>query len=143
MRTLTRVLLLAVVALSPAQLLGKDTALLIGLSYENAVKVTPLIGIDLDLKYMQEISKGLGFTDIRVLWNQQATFGGIRKAFQDIAAQTTANDRILIYYSGHGAQFDDDNGDEADGLDEILVPYDIAVDVPKNVLRDDQIRQWL
>ena len=37
-------------------------------------------------------------------------------------------DTVVIYFSGHGAQIADDNGDEADDLDEMLIPCD-AVDV--------------
>lgn len=39
---------------------------------------------------------------------------------------------LLVYYTGHGASIDDDNGDEADGLDEAYVFDD-------SFLRDDKL----
>ena len=35
------------------------------------------------------------------------------------------NDIVIFYFSGHGSQIDDLDGDESDGKDEIIAPYDI------------------
>jgi hypothetical protein len=108
---------------------------------------TALKGIDLDLENMRKTAKILGFkdTEIRVLFNEQATLAAIREALQQIARTTTARDRVLIYYSGHGSQTPDLNHDEADGLDEVIVPYDFDR-TPKgfvNVLIDDEMATLL
>ena len=52
-------------------------------------------------------------------------------------------DRVIIYFSGHGSHVLDDNGDEKDGLDEVLIPYDVhgfftdKTPSLKDVIRDD------
>ena len=47
----------------------------------------------------------------------------------------------LLHYSGHGSNVpDDDNGDEADGRDEILCPTDLDW---KDPMRDDWLRKTL
>lgn len=57
------------------------------------------------------------------------------------------NDLVLFYYSGHGTKIRDDNGDEADGMDEALVPYDIENEAnlnrPEKYIRDDELKNWL
>ncbi len=51
---------------------------------------------------------------------------------------------MVIHYSGHGQQIFDDNGEEIDGLDEAIVPYDAWVKYTHNYkgenhIRDDEI----
>jgi len=59
--------------------------------------------------------------------NGSPTHEGITKALQDIAAKVKRDDFVYLHLSGHGAQqvaFEE--GDEADGLDEIFLPRDIG-----------------
>ena len=47
-------------------------------------------------------------------------------------------DNVVIWYSGHGSQMWDEDGDEDDGLDETLAPADV---IPTNTdfdISDDQ-----
>ena len=37
-----------------------------------------------------------------------------------------SGDCLFMHYSGHGGSMKDDNGDEADGMDETMVPVDYA-----------------
>ncbi|MCP4698146.1 MAG: caspase family protein [Gammaproteobacteria bacterium] len=66
------------------------------------------------------------------------------KGLQALSERVKPQDMAIIYYSGHGMQVADDDGDEGkwDGLDEGFVVYDAynAKDKktdPANVLRDD------
>ena len=59
-------------------------------------------------------------------------------AFQDLIGNARSGDSIVITYSGHGTFVPDTNGDEPDGRDEALCPYDID---KGNVLIDDEIHQ--
>ncbi len=52
-----------------------------------------------------------------------------------------AGDVAVIYYSGHGAQTPDLDGDESDGRDEAFVTFDAAVNDPKTWLTDDVVGQ--
>lgn len=84
--------------------------------------------------------------DIKVIQNKQANKAGILSALKNLYDESKLNDVVVIHYSGHGQQIFDDNGDEADGLDEALVPYDaFAKYTPnykgENHLRDDEIEQ--
>jgi hypothetical protein len=55
---------------------------------------------------------------------------------------TTAKDGDVVYlhYSGHGVKLADDDGDEADGFDECLVPLDFQT---KGIIRDDDLLKIL
>jgi hypothetical protein len=84
--------------------------------------------------------------DIKVIQNKQANKAGIISALRNLLDESKPNDVVVIHYSGHGQQIFDDNGDEADGLDEALVPYDALANYTTNYkgenhLRDDEIEQ--
>jgi secreted trypsin-like serine protease len=87
---------------------------------------------------------------IMTLTDAQATRANILKAFDDWLIRDSApGARVFFYMSSHGSQVPDLNGDEADGLDETLVPYDTRVETQngKKVLRnqiiDDEIDDLL
>lgn len=69
------------------------------------------------------------------------------EAFDWLAKTAGPNDLVLVYYSGHGTTLPDDNGDEADGYDEALVPYDLNdpqnLDSADKYIRDDELKDWL
>jgi hypothetical protein len=67
----------------------------------------------------------------------------LENALHSIKQHLINNDLVIIYFSGHGSQIADDNGDERDGWDEALVTYDIKGksndDVKAtDILRDDR-----
>ncbi|MFV9678085.1 MAG: caspase family protein, partial [Methanosarcinales archaeon] len=60
---------------------------------------------------------------IRFLVNESATKANIRDAIRWMANNANTEDTCIFYFSGHGKQSIDDNGDELDGLDESLLTY--------------------
>ncbi|MEI8075007.1 MAG: caspase family protein [Bacteroidota bacterium] len=79
-----------------------------------------------DLKYVKAALKKNGFTDnnIDTLVNQQATKENMLQSLNRLVANVSKGDIVFFQFSGHGQQIEDDNGDEADGYDEALIPYD-------------------
>ena len=61
---------------------------------------------------------------ITVLADRDATHNAILVALANMIREANAGDIVVIHYSGHGHQITDDDGDEIDGYDELLVPYD-------------------
>jgi hypothetical protein len=61
--------------------------------------------------------------NIRVLADSQATKKGIVDALDDLVRSVKSGDIVVIHFSSHGQQIEDDNNDEIDGLDEAIVPY--------------------
>ncbi len=138
-----------VVALPSA--LAADRALLIGVGkYENPSANLP--GVDLDIAIMKEVAEGLGFSpaNIKTLMDGEATLANVRATLDSwLIKGTGASDRVLIYYSGHGAPVPDESGDESDGVDETLTMHDVTL-VTRNgrktlsgVMLDDEFGQTL
>lgn len=122
-----------------------NRALLVGVG--NYARVSGLTGIDIDLDTMRNLAPLLGYADIEVLQDGQATHANVRAALERLIRDLGPDDRALFYFSGHGAQFKDASGDEADGKDEALLLYDSdwneKTQEAKNVLLDDELATLL
>lgn len=82
--------------------------------------------------------------DIVTLRDAQATKHAILGEWRKLVAQTAKGDVVFVHFSGHGDSIPDDNGDEIDGKDESLVPFDYASKKnPANNIRDDEIGKLL
>ena len=67
-------------------------------------------------------------TSITVLTNSEATTQNILRELDRLVDETTFGDRVFFQYAGHGYQVPDEpNGDEKDGLDEVIIPYNVSV----------------
>lgn len=120
----TRLIPLALCA-AAAPAVAEDRALLIGI---NAYPTRPLNGPLNDVALMRSVVDELGFApaQVLVLDEQAATAAGILDAIDEwLIAGTAPGDRALLYFSGHGTQIDDLDGDEGpEGRDEALVAID-------------------
>lgn len=142
-------------SIASAQTAPRKLALLVGISNYEKGKSAPPAWWDLNCKpdldaMKQVLTERFGFAekDILVLTDAAATRAGIVSAFEKhLAAQAKPGDIVAFHYSGHGQQVKDDNGDELDGLDETLVPFDYisqsATDAAKTNLRDDKLGELL
>lgn len=101
-----------------------------------------------DLLVMTETLQKLGFPaeNIFTLKDQSATREGILNAWkQELMARAKPGDVVYFQFSGHGQRVADDNGDELDGYDEAIVPFDsplhykAGVYQGENLIRDDEL----
>jgi hypothetical protein len=83
---------------------------------------------------------GFKDSDIKVLTDGGATKKAMQAGIKALVSDSKPGDVAVLHYSGHGSNVPDDNGDEADGRDEILCPTDLNWDDP---LRDDWLRVTL
>ena len=131
--------------------LSQDTgrkALLIGIDAYKSV--SPLIGPVNDARAMHGfITADLGFDDgdVKLLVDGEATRANILREFEEwLIAETRPGDEVFFYFSGHGFQQPDANGDEADRFDETLVPVDVVVrngETVVGMISDDEIAALL
>ena len=73
------------------------------------------------------------------------TRAAILAALDAMAAEAQPGDTIVFFYSGHGSEAPDQNGDEAGGYDEILLPSDStgwkgAIGMVENAIVDDELQ---
>lgn len=127
-----------------------DRALIIGIDQYPALPFTKqLAGSVVDAQNMAHFARDVwNFApdQIQVLSDQAATRGAILAAFDEwLIAGTGPGDRVLFYFSGHGFHQPDQNGDEADGEDETLVPHDVSIINGSfaNMIVDDEIEERL
>jgi len=116
-------------------------ALLVGVAkYQNG---DTLPGIELDINQIKRLLTSRGF-HVRVLFNQQATLANVTNALKSYR-QLNSNDSFFFYESSHGTQVEDLNGDEADGLDEAYVLYDVNQNISNEhgLLIDDHLDNLL
>ena len=71
-----------------------------------------------------------------LLLDEQAKKRDMVEAISNIVSKTKKDDIAVITYSGHGTWIADEDGDEADGRDEALCPYDTF---EGNILTDDEL----
>ena len=101
-----------------------------------------------DAVTMAEVMKRkCGLQEAIVLVGEQATLKNIEDAVRKrLPAVTRPGDTVVLYWSGHGARCADDNGDESDGFDEYLVPYDgrfaDLATIRQTMLLDDTFGRW-
>ena len=127
--------------MSAREPIGRIRAVLVGIDeYENP-DVRSLQGCVNDVALVRSLLKGyfaVPNEDIRVVVNRRATKAAILHRLRDMISRGQPGDVLVFYYSGHGSQVRDRDGDElTDGLDEIICPYDMDWDRRTYILDDD------
>lgn len=95
------------------------------------------------------VCNGFSADEICSLSGSEATKSAIVDNLQQLVGKTQPGDRIYLHFSCHGQLMSDDNGDEPDGYDEALIPYDAPRRYSKGIyegerhLRDDELRLYL
>ncbi|MCB9796734.1 MAG: caspase family protein [Alphaproteobacteria bacterium] len=127
---------------------NRRIALLIGVSDYQSPEVPDLSGPAWDIagvhRLLTDPKGGYGFPaqNICVLADADATLAATRAALGRLAEQAAAGDEVLVYFSGHGSQAPDGNGDEPDGKDETWVLHDSRVGGVGD-LSDDEVHARL
>lgn len=125
---------------------GKTRSLLIGINYVG--QQGELAGCHNDVSMMKAYIATHGYTgdeaNCKILMDDgvhgtpdhKGVIGGIRW----LVDGAEAGDSLFMHYSGHGGSVKDTSGDEADGMDETLVPVDYQ---QSGQITDDEILKEL
>lgn len=124
---------------------GTKRAVLIGINYVG--QNGELAGCHNDVLNMKEYLMDVhGFTEenMTILLDdgvhEDPTRVNILNAYKQLVKDSQPGDVAYCHYSGHGGKVRDDNGDEADGYDETLVPLDFQ---QNGQIRDDDLLKTL
>jgi len=129
-----------VLVLLVCPLAAEDHALLVGCTEYPALKSHPyyevtirLFGPKNDVAIMRDtLSEHLGVKKITQLvgWpekeSERPTRANILHHLDRLAREVKKDDRVIFFFAGHGTQQPDTDGEEIDGLDEILLPADAS-----------------
>jgi hypothetical protein len=121
---------------------GTRRAVIVGIAdYKN---INDLQYTDDDAYAMENIltENGWGSHNIDLLIDNQASKSDIVNKLNNMATKEVANDISLFFFSGHGTTETDTNGDEGDGSDEALCPWDTSGST-SSVLLDDELKNIL
>ncbi|MFN7695317.1 MAG: caspase family protein [Burkholderiales bacterium] len=105
---------LAVAALSALLLMpsvrAESRALILTIDYAGTQAALP--GIDKDAQLARKIATDMGVPpqNIRSMSNRDLTVGGLQATLSNFAASVRPEDNVFIYYSGHGAQVQNESG---------------------------------
>ncbi len=124
-------------------------ALLVGI--DDYRSVSPLRGPANDARAMAEfVVSGMGYawSDVKLLLDGDATRAAILAALEEWLVEGTGpGDEAFLFFSGHGYQQPDDDGDEVDDRrDETLVPVDVSLNESgrlENMITDDELAALL
>ena len=126
---------------------GTGHALLIGI---DSYSKSPLSSCVADAMAMKRLLVDVyKFPDgnVHLLTNNAANKTGIFRAIQeDLIQKVSAGDQVVFYFSGHGTQVHDFNGDEEDNMDEALCPVNIFDASPVQAdqyITDDELGELL
>lgn len=126
-----RLLIIYIICISYChQAVATQRALIFGLGQQEDASWGKIHG-DKDVELVSGMLTQAGFTDIRIVTNEQATKLGMEAAFLGLIGRCEPGDVVYIHYSGHGQLMTDLDGDEAKRQngrhaqwDEAWIPYD-------------------
>jgi metacaspase-1 len=114
---------------APVPLTGKKKALLVGINYLGAPR-GQLKGCINDVKNVQKfLVQRFGFSTQNMIVltddardpRKMPTRANVLAAIDWLVVGAAAGDSLFFQFSGHGSQVPDTNGDEDDGLDEVII----------------------
>ena len=122
--------------------MARGLALLVGLKSVSPVAyggwdgTNGCYGCELDVDNIELILSQIDGYIINILKTKQATASAILQGIESAASTLNSGDIFVFYYSGHGGQQPDLNGDESDHKDETLVAYD------REIIDDELANLW-
>lgn len=96
-------------------------ALVVGMVDSQLAGACPGADVDSDVAALLFTEQGFS---VRRLNDRQCTRAAALSAMREMIAGAEVGSLLCLYWSGHGGQTADRNGDESDGMDEYLCPWD-------------------
>jgi len=67
---------------------------------------------------MEAMAKCCGVNDLSTMYDEECTKSAVKTNIRKIGRRCNPGDFFVFYYSGHGTEVEDTDGDEKDGMDE-------------------------
>lgn len=101
------------------------------------------VGVDPD-HIVLLLDESVEWSHLEGIRSELATLTKARAALDWLRRMARPDDLVFVFFAGHGYQGEDDDGDEADGVDEFLVLYDAEKSaLEATSLRDDEFGRFL
>ena len=120
-----------------------DKALLAGINnYKTIGDLRGCINDTQSIRTLLVETFGFDPAAVRILTDKKVTKAELRKQWRWLISGLQSGDRVIFHFSGHGSYNVDQNGDEEDGVDELLCLYGMDWDDPETYLLDDELHNW-
>lgn len=113
--------------------MAKAIALMVGIRDESPGG----LGCEQDVDNMVKVISSAGKYEFIILKTEQATASAVLSKIEYAARILVSGDLFVFYFSGHGGQKPDINGDETCGLDSTLCTF------ASEIVDDDLAARWL
>lgn len=120
-----------------------DKALVMGINQYRAVN--PLRGCVNDVHNVARLlTETFGFAaeSVKVHLDDDVTKAKVRPVMNWLFEDLSPGDRVALHFSGHGSYTADTDGDEDDGVDELVCLVDMDFNRPNSYFLDDELRRW-
>ncbi|HEX3043465.1 MAG TPA: caspase family protein [Bacillota bacterium] len=77
---------------------------------------------------------------LKIITNERATKANILEGLHWLIDGSKKGDTLIFYYSGHGTQVPDLDGDDFDEKAEAICPHDFVFDKPDKLIKDDDLQ---
>jgi len=94
---------------------GQVHLLIMAMDYK---KTSNPLTCTMDGRNMQTLAQACNISDCVAMYDEQCTKENVFQAIQQVGGRCGEDDYFVIYYSGHGTNVEDRDGDEDDGQDE-------------------------
>jgi hypothetical protein len=116
-------------------------AVLVGIDHYERPDIPSLRGCVNDVVLVRALLKeyfAVPNDRIRVVVDRRATKANVLHRLRDMIGRSQPGEILVFYFSGHGSQIRDRDGDElTDSLDEVICPYDMDWDKGTFIIDDD------
>jgi hypothetical protein len=140
----TTIDVLTVASGGPVQVSEARYGLCIGIS--DFLYVRDLTISHYDAEHMSrtlQSSCGVSAQNVVLLQNSAATKAEIKRQILRLAEISKPHDKLYIFFSCHGGTCADVDGDEADKIDEYIVPHDGNPAQTSTMILDDEFGNWI
>ena len=110
LRSLTLATLATCAMTMTGQAQADNHALIMTIDYQGTYNFLPGIDKDGDMAVKIAQSMGIPSQNIKRLGNSDLTLSGISRALQDLISRIHEDDKVFLYYSGHGYQGANESG---------------------------------
>ncbi|HDN78997.1 MAG TPA: DUF4384 domain-containing protein, partial [Chloroflexi bacterium] len=125
----------------PPATTGNKYALLVGVDDYDSLNIPDLLFAVNEISLFDALFQKLGY-ETKVLTDAQATKGGIKEGIEEWLSKAGAEGTAILVFAGWGLGVEDEDGDEADGQDEVILPADFEPP-DEGWITDDELAEWL
>lgn len=120
-----------------------DKALVMGINqYRSVNQLRGCVNDAHDVARLLTDTFGFSSENVKVYLDGDVSKTRVRPVMNWLFEDLSPGDRVALHFSGHGSYTADTDGDEADGVNELICLVDMDFNKPGSYFLDDELRKW-